>query len=412
MGGSTTKFEKLYDFLARTDESGEEYELDDLRDATGYAESTIRTYLTKKLQNYIVYELEAGTFVSDGVTDEFSTSEFVEYMSQKSSRVAKSSEDRLAESLFDRASDGILLALESYNRPSLDNRAEAFCMLATNAWELLLKGEIVTSEGESEIYRNDDSGYTISIGEALEKTIPDENSPVRENIEQLVGLRNQAVHLLLDDLEPVLVELFQATVLNFRERYENATGEYFVDLNPGLLSLAVDRAHIKPAVIKRRYGTETHRKVESFLEIYRAKQRSHDEKFAIPVEYRLVLTEEPGEADIKLREGDGGEGVAAIVQPEPIDKTHPYRPKDVVERITEHLPKGEELSVYNITSVDHAHKIRNGHNDELYQQLTNPTVNRYSEAYVEWFIEQYEENDNFLQHASDVYQQYLQAQRD
>ncbi|MGQ6481559.1 DUF3644 domain-containing protein, partial [Serratia sp. IR-2025] len=36
-----------------------------------------------------------------------------------------------------------ILSLEVYNRPSLDNRVEAFCILSINAWELLLKAELI-----------------------------------------------------------------------------------------------------------------------------------------------------------------------------------------------------------------------------------------------------------------------------
>jgi len=69
VGGSTITTEKVYDSLARTEESGEEFGFDDLRDTTGSFASTSQTHLIKEIQNCIVHELKEGGLVSDGVTE-------------------------------------------------------------------------------------------------------------------------------------------------------------------------------------------------------------------------------------------------------------------------------------------------------------------------------------------------------
>ncbi|WP_223863166.1 DUF3644 domain-containing protein, partial [Enterobacter hormaechei] len=50
---------------------------------------------------------------------------------------------KIYKGLLKRSLDAFILSLEVYNRPSLDNRVEAFCILSINAWELLLKAELI-----------------------------------------------------------------------------------------------------------------------------------------------------------------------------------------------------------------------------------------------------------------------------
>ncbi|WP_373416923.1 DUF3644 domain-containing protein, partial [Vibrio parahaemolyticus] len=50
--------------------------------------------------------------------------------------------------------DNMMLALELYNRPSLENKLDGFVMLFSTAWEQLLKSMIIEAEGELAIYSN------------------------------------------------------------------------------------------------------------------------------------------------------------------------------------------------------------------------------------------------------------------
>jgi hypothetical protein len=50
--------------------------------------------------------------------------------------------------LYRKASDIMLCAIEIYNKPTFAYRDETFCILAVNAWELLIKAKVLADNGE------------------------------------------------------------------------------------------------------------------------------------------------------------------------------------------------------------------------------------------------------------------------
>lgn len=304
MASSTARLEKLYDFLCLHEESGESFGLEELAEATDYATSSVRTYLTKKLVGYIVWE-DGDGYLCDGIGREYSRGEFLEYMSQTSRYVKMDETDRLVESLLARSSDAFLLALESYNRPSLQNRVEAFCILMVNAWELLLKAQITKDEGKQAIFRADSSGYSISIDVALGEVFSESSHPIRENIEALVELRDDAVHLLIPDLQSKLGELFQASVLNFRGHFEEVTQRRLLELTPGLMTLALDRSEVKPAVIEKKYGPRAAKRAKVFLNRLAKRKTRHggDPRFSVSRERQLDVISGAGGAFRRVDRG-------------------------------------------------------------------------------------------------------------
>ncbi|WP_434670402.1 DUF3644 domain-containing protein [Klebsiella sp. B345] len=48
----------------------------------------------------------------------------------------------------------MILALELYNRPSLENKMDAFVMCFCTAWEQFLKARIIEQDGEKTIFRS------------------------------------------------------------------------------------------------------------------------------------------------------------------------------------------------------------------------------------------------------------------
>jgi hypothetical protein len=58
----------------------------------------------------------------------------------------------LAKALLKKSKDNIMLALELYNRPSLENKLDGFVMLFCTAWEQLLKAKLIERDREPNIY--------------------------------------------------------------------------------------------------------------------------------------------------------------------------------------------------------------------------------------------------------------------
>ncbi len=113
-----------------------------------------------------------------------------------------------------------IAAIEIYNKPNFSYREEAFSLLMTNAWELLLKAkwlldhgdaieslyEIVKDPAGKEKPKENRSGNPISHGLTYLAAVmaEDKNSGVEkatlENILALVEIRDNAAHLINKDL--------------------------------------------------------------------------------------------------------------------------------------------------------------------------------------------------------------------
>ena len=163
--------------------------------ATQWKPATLKAYLSKGHLSEFLREDEGDSLrvLSGPDLDEWT---FLRAVTQSGStrEVGGPCKSNLARALVRKARDNMTLALEVYNRPTLENRLDAFCMLFCTAWEQLLKAEIVELEGEERIYTENEPGKrpkTISLEKALEKRLA-ANDPVRANIVEIAQLRHGA----------------------------------------------------------------------------------------------------------------------------------------------------------------------------------------------------------------------------
>ncbi len=102
-----------------------------------------------------------------------------------------------------RAEEALLAAIEVYNKPLVSYREHTVALLLVNAWEILLKARIVQGNGNdlSSIYRRegrkfkrnaDGSHRTIGLRQAMTKASI--GSEIRQSLEGLLLVRNQAAH--------------------------------------------------------------------------------------------------------------------------------------------------------------------------------------------------------------------------
>ncbi len=122
----------------------------------------------------------------------------------------------------------MLAAIEVYNKPTVEYREQTFAILATNAWEIILKARLVQQAGgksyviyqrkkKSRRYVRDDTGepITINLREALGRTAPP--TEVADNIRGLMAIRNEATHMgmLTPELRQKILWFGTASVRNF-----------------------------------------------------------------------------------------------------------------------------------------------------------------------------------------------------
>jgi Protein of unknown function (DUF3644)/EC042_2821-lke REase len=262
---------------------------------------------------------------------------------------------RLTRQILARSEQAFTLALEIFNKPTIEYRIEGFCFFYVNAWELMSKARLIESSGsEAAIFYRKKRGQprrSLSLRDVLERVIPDGKDAIRRNVEQIADLRDHATHLLIPELEAVYAGLFQAGVFNYVEQRRKWFPQtQSSQATPPLLSLVWEREHLEPKVIKKRYG----RDVLKFMQEQRdhvqaAEQAIGDRRFSISIEYKLVLTKKPKDADITLGAGPGGAIAGQIVEvPKDVWVTHPYNHRRATGEVQKRLGAATRFTTYEL----------------------------------------------------------------
>lgn len=323
---------------------------------------------------------------------------------------------RLTRQLLDKSQEAMIMALEIYNKPTVKYRIEGFCFFFTNAWELLLKAKILEdTKKESAIYykkvRNQKK-RSLSLRDALKNVIPKEDDPVRRNIEEIARIRDEATHLIIRELESVYTGLFQAGVFNYVRKLEEWFDVSLSDkISPAMLTLVFDVRQIDPAVIQKAYGKEILKFLETEEERLNAAEKElGDTRFRIPIEYHLVLTKKPKEADIVLSSGRNGEISGLILEvPKDIEKTHPYLQKDVMAKVKEQFDDSIIFNQYDFQAILYKYKIKG--NRKYHYELIKPKIHKYSQDLVDFIVEKIKKDPDVLRRARESYRIWLKKRR-
>ncbi|MCD6591052.1 MAG: DUF3644 domain-containing protein, partial [Candidatus Aenigmarchaeota archaeon] len=271
---------------------------------------------------------------------------------------------RLTKILLDKSQEAFILSLEIYNKPTIKYRIEGFCFFFCNAWELLLKAKILDDEKkDSSIYykkQRNQKKRSLSLRDCLKKVMPNEKDPVRKNVEDIAVIRDEATHLIIKELEMVYSGLFQSGVLNYVRKLDEWFSISITEkISPAMLSLVSDIKQINPIIIKKRYGVETLRFIESEMKrLEKNEKEMNDLAYRIPIEYKLVLTKSSKNADITLSSGVGGKTFGLIEVPKDIERTHPYLQKDIIVRIKKKVGDSIIFNQYDFQAILYKEKIK------------------------------------------------------
>ena len=310
----------------------------------------------------------------------------------------------LKQRLVDKSIEAYALSLETINRVTIQYRIETFCFLICNAWELLLKAKVIADAGnEDVIYSNrktrNNARISLSLHDCLKKVKPKENDPVRRNIERIIELRDESTHLVISRIPHELMMLSQVCVINYHKHLNEWFGESLSDRFPvGMMSLVYDlspeQSDLTNARLRRSLGKDAVEFLDRYCAALRDELESHQgsPEFSIGIDYRVVLTNKPGEADIDLSMGPGGVPTRIVQSLKDPGKTHPLRQKEVIEKLRATFPR---INQYDIQSVIETHKIKSK-SEYFYQGSVSGSPSQYSQAFVSWLIEQYKRDPQFF----------------
>lgn len=418
----------LLELLQKKESQGKAVSEAEVLEASGWQKSTFATYLNKGQLSDFLNEVREGYFeVSNSVG--LSVQQFTQLLSQSKHRrgLGHNCKSRLAKALLRKSRDNMLLALELYNRPSLENRMDGFVLCFCTAWEQLLKAILIEQEGEESIFRKSRNTRgireTISLRDCLEKLYKVDDL-VRKNIERIVFYRDQAVHLLMPEVQGIMSRVFQSGVLNYSTRFQDFTEQPFISTtHSGMLSLVGDLKHPSVAALHSNYGKEIGNEVSSLIdELTEEAKQTDDIQFAIPLNVRLVFakTDEQGNMITLARAEEGIEGLKkAIILEKPTDraKTHPFKESAAINEINKRIyarysddlltsrlvalnkqTKRPEINSHCFRSIVAKLKWKNSDNKYHYENK-DPVIHYYSDFAIEEFIEKIMTIEGYLENA-------------
>ncbi|ACS87188.1 DUF3644 domain-containing protein [Musicola paradisiaca] len=419
----------LYIFLQDAEKNHKIFDEFDILKATGWKPATFKTYYGKGQLSEFISESGNSSFESSN-TLSISLIEFAKQLSQSKHIIAlgHNCKSKLAKALLKKSRDNMILALELYNRPSLENKMDAFVMCFCTAWEQFLKAKIIEKDGEKTIFKQTNKKgikETISLRECLDRIYPVE-SKVRKNIEQIAYFRDQAVHLLMPEVQGIISRIFQSGVLNFTSHFEEFTEISFLkNSHVGMISLVGEFKSPPVAMMKSTYGNIADDILNLTSSLYNVMENNDDIEFAIPLNVKLVFVKdsEDGNSIILAKAEEGMEGLKkALVIKQAVDRsqTHPFLQKNAIKEINDRLHSrySEDKLSKCLTSKNREGKYvinRNcfdsvicknswkNSNNKYHHKNENPEYHYYSIDLIEIFIQKIMEHEGYLVKAKESY---------
>jgi len=126
-----------------------------------------------------------------------------------------------------------LLAVDLYNRSGAERRLEAFVVHMHIAWTHMLHARF-ERDGADYWHRNEQTGRRVRIdGEfktwelarCIRQVFPNQDHPVRRNVEFFIGFRNKIEHRYEQLLESVVAGKSQSLIMNYEQTLVDSFGE-------------------------------------------------------------------------------------------------------------------------------------------------------------------------------------------
>lgn len=242
--------------------------------------------------------------------------------------------------LVDKSIEAFIVGLEIYNKPTLRYRIEGFSFFIVNAWELMLKAELI-NRGES-IYYKDKPDRTLSVENVIKKIYTDKNTRIRLNLEKIIELRNISTHYITEDYEVKYAPLFQACVLNYVNELKRFHDEDITQhIAQNFLTISARYEPLSNEEIKLKYSLEiAERLIRQGNEIDVLSNEYNSDKFSINIKQNLHITKKKADADFIVSIGSASDTKVAVVKElkDPSD-THKYSFSSVIAVVQERLKK-------------------------------------------------------------------------
>ena len=301
--------------------------------------------------------------------------------------------------LVDKSVEAFILSLEVYNKPTIKYRVEGFSFFIVNAWELMLKAELI-NRGIDIYYR--DTDRSLSVSDALKKVYPDKNTRVRLNLEKIIELRNISTHYITEDYEGKYVPLFQACVLNYVneiKRFHEIDITEIISKN--FMTLTSSYEPLDNEQIKLKYSPEVAEKfIQQANEIEILNKTYDSDKFAINIKQNLYITKKRDEADFTVAVSkDSKNRVEIVKELKDPSNTHNYSYNTILTVISEKMSRDnvridyeKGFNSYVLNLVIDFYDVKNESKYAYKHKIGRQEQYTYSQQFVDFIYDEIKKN--------------------
>ncbi len=284
-------------------------------------------------------------------------------------------EKELITSMLDKSEEAFLMAIEIYNKPTINYRLEGFSFFICNAWELLLKAKML-KENEK-IYYQDKPTRTISLTNCISHIFTNDKDPIRKNLEIIISLRNMSTHFIIKELENIYLPFMQACVINYSQKlFEYFERDITSRINSSFLSLAINNEEISEEKILSVYGNnifEKYCKIKDETE--NIISSNQNDRLAIKIDINLKIVKDKKDAQTTFRIAqDGEEPIRIVKELRDTNLTHCFNQKRVRTIIVENLKRkgiNIKLTQYDFQLICDKYGLKQNEKYFYKHELTN-----------------------------------------
>ena len=255
--------------------------------------------------------------------------------------------------LIHKAREAMLSAVQIYNNPLITFKTESFIVLSIIAWTYLLHAYYRSKSIDyryftrpvkrKKFFRNPDGSIKYwDLKECISKEICPLDKDTKNNLEFLIGLRNQVEHKKATGLDSYLSARYQACALNFNFFLKKLHGEkYGLDQSLALSLQFAELDYSQSKIIKDKENLIP-RNIVSYVADFDSKLSDAEiksDRFAYRLLFTKVIAKRQGQADRVIEFIDPKSKLADNISKEYWVKEETEKPKfsarQVVQKVQE-----------------------------------------------------------------------------
>lgn len=307
-------------------------------------------------------------------------------------------EDIIIQRLLEKSQDAFLFAIEIINKPTLKHRSENFTFNICNAWELLLKAEIIRNHGENAIYYRNNKNRTITLSNCINEIFTDFHNPVKKNLEVLQKLRNKATHFITPEYDELYISVFQANIVYYVEHIKEV---FKIDINKLLpsnfLTVAANPKLLSDIKVINKIDKDT---FNHFIKEKKYLQKIEGiDGVGVSFEVRMKAVKKNPDFTYKI---DPNAELSAQVIKQVMDpsNTHPYRQKEIIEKINKEFGENT-INQYTFRAIRYYENFEDSIDYYYFHKQSNSKT--YSQKTLDIIRKNIKECPNYIEIALSEY---------